>query len=103
MEIKIVHQGKPIVNGDTAHIKAESDDIIAAEIDMKSKHCDILFHSTDDEHNPVIAIIPTEHSLFLDDQKEGATEVSMLGYKKWDIFTSEIVRYTLRVCLIKRK
>ena len=101
MKIKIIYQGKPIVDTDSVHIKAESNGIIAVEVDMKSKYCAVSGHATDNENDPVVMITYTDRSLFLDDIKVGSTDISIVGYKGWAIFTSEITRYTLRICLIK--
>ncbi len=99
-KVKIEHQGAPIVNTDNVHTVAQSKDIILLEIDMRSKYCEVMMHIHDE--CPSVLICKGEHSLHLNDDEEGTTELELCGYKEWNIFLAEILRYTLRVCLVKR-
>ncbi len=97
---RIVEQGAPLVNW--AWIVAESPEIVALEIDLKSKNCATGATCSDGSMESLL-IEATEYSLHLHPRRrrEAWTQISFPRWPTWDIFAANIARYTLRVCLVK--
>ena len=99
--VTVTHQGAPVVNADNVREKVNGD-ITLLTVDMASKWCEVSGHSSDD-NCPVLSICSNECSLHLKNgvDRSESTYIKLTKYKGWDIFISEISRYTLRVCLVK--
>ena len=100
MKITIENQGQPIING--AMINQQCTNLIAFEVDLKSKNCEVdcIFL---DNHVPGIGIAATEYSLYLDTSQphDSITTILFPKFNGWDVWCATIGRYTLRGCLIK--
>lgn len=105
MEFKIVNQGKPRVNCAPALVVASSESIVAFEIDMHSKWCEVDATSSGPNGGLAVHVGTMDRSCHLDETKDLPwTEIEFPDYKcnEWDIFAAECCRYTLRVVLTKR-
>lgn len=103
IKININHQGAPIVN--CGFIKEASKNIVALEIDLKSKYCEVQSVSGGEGEPCSIFIVATRQSVSLNKnhKKYDPTEIEFTDFIGWDIFTCNLTRYTLKVCLIKNK
>lgn len=101
-KIKISHQGAVVVN--RAFVCEASQKLLALEIDLHSKYCELLGDG-EDNNIPNIMVGANKRSLHLDKTKpkDEPTVIDFPGLKGWDIFASETSKYTVRVCLIKKK
>ena len=73
----------------------------AIEIDMRSKRCEVMAETVDDDGAPVIWL-ESENALHLKKGHEKEqTEVSFPDYKGWRIFSAHVCRYTFRVCFVR--
>lgn len=100
----IIQQGAPVIN--SGYIVEQSENLIAIEIDMKSKYCEVaLFTHKDPENICGLMIGTNEDSLNLkeDAAKDTYTEIEFTNFKGFRIFAANIGRYMLSVCLIKDK
>jgi hypothetical protein len=98
--VEVVRQGKPVVNADASYIMAAGEDLVAAEIDMHSKYCEV-----DATCGGELWIGTNENSIHLkDDAAEETTAIRFPEFdpKVWDFFSMGISRYTLRVVLVRR-
>ncbi len=92
IEIKISLQGEPVVN--EGWVKAEGENVIALEIDMETKYCEVdslVFGG-------VPGIIIAANS---DESLKNPTWIEFPEYPEYRIWSAQIFRYTLCVCLIK--
>ena len=108
INLKITRQGAPIINKDNIYILLETSDVIVAEIDMRSKWCEISFTSCGGTDNSLIfGISSTDRSVGLNESfnKDTETEVLIKGFDSnlWDIFSIDCRRYTIRLVLLNRK
>jgi hypothetical protein len=103
IKVKIVTQGGPVVND--GWIVASGPDIAAVDIDLSSKYC--VVEATSGSHDglaPMVYIGADKNSLHLKKGREAkTTEIALPQYKGWQIWMSELSRYTLSICLIKPK
>ena len=101
VELRVGQQGAPIINA--ASIYKQSDEMVAIEIDLVSKYCDIEATGGGDS-GPCILFGATERSLYLlEEDRDVLTEVFFEGYGfDWEIFAASCSRYTAQVVLIKR-
>ncbi len=98
----ITSQGAPIVND--VHLHEDGANLVALEIDMKSKYCTVDM-SSEDEGIPCIHIEANDSSLKLN-ENFGLTEstgISFPEYKGWDVYATGAGRYSIRVVLIRKK
>jgi len=99
--VEVTYQGAVVVNADNVREK-RYDEVALIMVDLATKNCDILAHGS----NHDIIIVPTEYSTGLnpnEKDKTKATSIKISGYDGWHIFMSEIVRYTLKLCLVKEE
>jgi len=99
LKIKKTKQGAPIVNN--GWIRIDGEYIVALCIDLKSKYCDVS--ATSSGIFPGIVISTTGQSLHLHKKKTGDTWIEFPQYAGWDVWCSNIQRYTLSICLIKEE
>lgn len=100
LNFKIETRGGPILN--EGIVIAKGNNILAASIDMESKRCEIDGETTDDNNCPVFMIGKNNDTLHLTKGKENEwTIISFPDLAGWDIFCSDISRYTMRVCFVK--
>lgn len=95
----IIKQGGPIVNG--GHVVASGVAIVAIEIDMKSKRCDIDGDSRTSSGAPVVWLSGANALYLQMGQETEHTGVAFPDYSDWEIFSAHVSRYTLRVCLVR--
>ncbi len=99
---RVTAQGAPVLN--SAYIVREAEGIVALEIDLKSKHCEVSAVSTC-EGKESLWIEATEHSLHLHRHRK-RDDITAIEFPRWpgyEIFATYLGRYTLDVCLVKRK
>lgn len=100
----VIQQGAPVINGGC--IIERSENLIAIEIDMKSKYCEVgLFTHEDPENVCGLMIGANEDSLNLKEgiDKDTYTEIKFPNFKGFSVFAANLGRYTLSVCLIRDK
>lgn len=102
MEIEI--QGKPRISDVGLTVRVSTPDIVAVEIDMSSKWCEVDGTYTDGDvfGIEIVAGIMSQH---LDDTKE--SQVTLVKFPDmldtdWELFTAQGGRYTIRVVFIKK-
>lgn len=103
VKIKIQRQGAPIVNH--ASIRKSYKKLVAIEVDLQSKYCIVDGYTGDEKTGLMSVSIGTDdRSIKLHPRKKAyvTTEISFPEYKDWHIFCSDLSRYTLRICLIKK-
>ena len=101
-KLRLVSRGAPIVSGLVA-VVAKSRELVALDVPMASKYCDVNAAIGDDE--PGISIYAPEEAIKLDDRykRDEDTIVCFPEFKGWEYFASSSGRYNIRVCLIRRK
>ncbi len=79
------------------------DEIIAIEVNLSSKYCEIDCTTETDSGCPVVYLSGGEHGLNLRKglEKE-ATEIVFSSLKDYSFFCGGVSRYTLRVCFVKK-
>lgn len=100
----IIQQGTPVIN--SGCIIEQSENLIAIEIDMKSKYCEIaMFTHKDPENVCGLMIEANEDSLNLKEgiDKDMSTEIEFTNFKGFSVFAANLGRYTVSVCLIRDK
>lgn len=101
VKIKVAVQGGPVLND--GMVMAVGPNVVAIEVDMKSKRCEVAAHTETWTHVPELWI-SGDNALHL---KKGCerelTAVTFPEYRGWQVFLAEISRYTLRVCLVRRE
>ncbi len=105
-EISIVvdRQGAPIAHA--AIIRDLNKNLVALEILMKSKYCEIFGAYGGDENDPPgISIFANKSSLILNKKvKKGEpTYVSFPDFGGWDVYATGAGRYGFRVCLLRKQ
>ena len=95
----VTRQGGPILN--YGYVVAAGENVVAIEVDMRSKRCEIMAESATGTGTPVIWLDGT-NALHLEKGREKeATEVAFPEYDGWRIFSAHVCRYTLRVCFVR--
>jgi hypothetical protein len=103
INFSIKHIGAPIVNA--AIIKEISSNIVCIDIDLKSKYCESDMSFSGDDECPGIFITATKESTNLNKKVNGVEPTGLVfnDFKNWEVYATGAGRYTIRVCLIKRK
>jgi hypothetical protein len=106
INIQILEQGGPKLNG--GYIIAETDNFVAFEIDMDSKHCGISGYSGSTVYigysGSTVYIEGTEYSSkLIKGLEDKQTHISFPDYAGWYFWVAEIARYTFRGTLIKEE
>jgi len=97
-EVFIETQGCLVVN--RAYVIGRGDNVVALNIDMKSKRGQIEGVAGSDKHHALI-IARVEDTCDEHPTAKGWTILSFPEFKGWRIWTATISRYTLAICLIK--
>jgi hypothetical protein len=102
--LRILHQGKPIINIDNVYVVKQGKEFLALEIDMHSKWCQIGSVCGCNGDLGFVLIATNRSTNLKKDMKDTWTEVVLEGFslENWDIFTAECCRYTLRLVIIKQ-
>lgn len=102
MKFKIRYQGAPVVNIDAVSIIHKSKNLVAVELDMRSKWCEIG-GTFGDTNELGFILCATEQSLHLNEEieRDKCTSIIICDYspKLWDFFCIECNRYTTRIVL----
>ena len=101
VKIKLKNRGEPVINRGV--IREVNENLIAIEIDLKSKWCEVSCTTGGNGDIIGIYIDATTKSTNL---RKGAkvdepTVIDLPDFTGWDVFTCHVSRYTLRICLIK--
>ena len=97
--IEIELQGLPIVNSGT--VVARGDCVIAADIDLSSKYCEVSAFTSGSDGIPGVHIDAGEFGLHLKDGAEGGTWLRFPELQGWNVWAANIGRYTLAICFVK--
>jgi len=94
-------QGAPVVNG--GYVYRIGRNIVALEIDLKSKYCEVSISFKDSDGTCGLYITTNERSIHLNKKvsREEPTVLEFPDFIGWDVFAYGIGRYTLSVCLVK--
>ncbi len=100
-KIKILTQGAILISH--AYMYQEGENVCAIAVDMRTKRADIFSTGNDENNCPTISIEANECSQPL---KKGIdrtmpTEISFPKYKDWNIWSAEVIKYTIHICLVK--
>lgn len=99
---EVVTQGAPVVSDRRAHIWAKSDNIICLDVDLDSKYCEASGEGFDDGYSEV-DLSATGRTLHPEAGPggEGMTVIRFHTMQGWRVYSTRVVRYTLRVTLVK--
>jgi hypothetical protein len=102
VDFKIKKVGAPIVNN--GYIKEVGKNVIAIELDLRSKWCDVEgFYGGNDEPCGIhIGTNIKSVSLNENVSRFEPTIIEFPDFVGWDIFLTDINKYTLKICLIKK-
>ena len=97
IDLHVRHKGAPIVNH--GFLLRNTPKLVALEIDLKSKYCEVVCTTGGDGEAPGLHIGATNRSLNLNKKvkRDEPTAIDFKGYDGWDIFAADIFSYTLRV------
>ena len=99
----VKHKGAPIINGGYVHEIGKN--IVALEIDLKSKYCEVSCSFGGSDGTCGVYINANERSLHLNEKvnRDEPTVIEFTDFVGWDVFACGIGRYTLRVCLTRKE
>jgi hypothetical protein len=99
----VKHKGAPIVNG--GYVREIGKNIVALEIDLKSKYCEVSCSFGGSDETCGVYINANERSLHLNKyvKRDEPTALEFTDFVGWDVFACGIGRYTLSVCLIRKE
>lgn len=95
----ILKQGGPILN--LGHIKSSNANLVAIEIDLGSKSCNVSCDSKTEAGAPLLVIDGTNAIYLKAGLEHEDTEIALPDYVGWSVFSAHISRYTLRICLLR--
>lgn len=95
----VTKQGGPIIN--EGYVSAAGENVVAIEIDMTSKRCEVMAESATEDGSPVIRLQGTNALHLKKGYEKEETEVAFPDYKGWRIFSAHVCRYTFRVCFVR--
>lgn len=104
IKVKIkVRKGAVKVNFAVEHISHE--DLKTIIVDLGSKYAEVVCYTGGDEENPGLYVSANSSTLNLDKKfdRDEPTRIEFLKMKGWDIWSTTIFKYSLRVCLYKTK
>ncbi len=103
IRLNIKYQGAPIVN--SGHVREIGKNIVALEIDLKSKYCKVSHSFSESGGACGVYISATKESLRLNEKvnRTEPTAIEFIDFIGWDIFSDALGRYTLRVCLVRNE
>ena len=99
--VTVVSAGRVVVNK-TAAIFKKSKNIVLLYVDMATKYAEASCYVSSDY--PGVMLTATTHTLHVDKTKpdDADTYIEFRMYPGWDVFATNIGRYTMAVCLVKR-
>ena len=98
-KIDVTMQGKPRLACKKAVIHRDGTGICALSVDLKDKHCVVIATGGGDGDPPDIVIETDQET----DQEADQTFIEFPDYKGWSVWSCNIAKYTLSICLIKDK
>ena len=100
--IKIGHIGAIEVSNAYVFASGKS---VAIAVDMKSKRGELDSISEGENGEPAIWVSAIEDSVRLNKSvdKDEPTEIIFLDYKGWEVWSADVGKNTIRVCLIKQQ
>jgi hypothetical protein len=100
LRFEIIQQGGPLLNAGCVVVEGGS--VVAGEIDMRSKRCEVAAFGETERGDPMLVIVGGPEALHLKPgQEHEPTEIAFPDHTSWQFFSAEIARYTLRVCLVR--
>jgi hypothetical protein len=102
VDFKIKKVGAPIINN--GYIKEVGKNIVAIEFDLRSKWCEVDGVYGGDDEPCGIYIAANEKSTNLNEniKREKLTIIEFPDFIGWDVFMTDINKYTLKICFIKK-
>lgn len=98
--MRVVSAGEVKVN-DGLHVFVAHDDVVCLYIDMETKRAKVLAVGSNGDI-PCITVESSDGSLHLDESKLGTpTEIEFPEYAGFSVFSCDIARYTISLCLTK--
>lgn len=93
-------QGAAIIND--GFVIAEGENIVAFEIDLKSKHAFVSGQGANCNNFPCLYIGAYEDTLHInkDVNLNMWTEISFPEYQGWTVWCADLAKYTLTICLV---
>lgn len=98
VNLEIGHQGAMVIND--AFIVGAGDNVLAVEVDMKSKYGRIGSFGSDNRI-PLVYVWATEESIGIRGDREEPTRVSFPSLKGWGVFAARLSKYTISICFTK--
>lgn len=99
--LKIDQQGGPKVHPKLI-IMAECKDIVVCSVDVVTKNCGISATGSGDGVPCILLEATQKSSPIHPKHKRGElTHISFPQYKGWSVWSSDLNKYTLRMCLLK--
>jgi len=95
----VTRQGGPILN--EGYVVSSGENVVAIEIDMRSKRCEVTAESAAEDGVPIIWLDGTNALHLKKGHEKEETEVAFPDYKGWRIFSAHVCRYTFRVCFVR--
>lgn len=96
----VTTQGGPVLN--SSRIVAANKNMAAIEINMTSNGCEVLA-DTASVKGPGLWIIGEHATKIEKGTEKQITSIKFHAYKGWKIFSADVFRYTLRVCLLRKR
>jgi hypothetical protein len=88
-----------------AYVYQGSSVVFAIAVDMRTKRADVLSTGCDENGYPTVALTANEGSCHLKKgvEREAPTEICFPQFKDWAIWSVDVSRYTIAVCLVKSR
>jgi hypothetical protein len=88
-----------------AYVYQGSSVVSAIAVDMKTKRADVLYSGCDENGFPTIALEANEDSCHLkeDVEREAPTEICFSQFKGWCVWSVNVSKYTMTVCLVRSR
>jgi hypothetical protein len=100
ISLTVLTQGQVVVN--FGYEFCRNEDTVLLEIDLKAKYAYVWATSETEGGCPEIWLDANENTIHLLEGAEGSTWLSLDDYAGYDIFCTEICKYSLRVSLVKK-
>ena len=99
----VLTQGAIVINH--AYVYQGSSVVFAIAVDMKTKRADVLSTGCDENGYPTIALEANEDSCNLkeDVEREAPTEICFPQFKDWAVWSVNVSKYTMAVCLVRSR
>ncbi len=93
VKYKVERKGDPTINH--CLLLAGNKSVVAIDVDIEEKHCTIAYTGANGD-TPLIGLLKASS----DDKKYNPTEIIFPEYRGWSLWTANISRYTVAICLI---